>query len=161
VTSEWDAEFDAFYRAEAVVLFRFLLRLGATPEDAADASGHAFTEMYVRWPEIRKPRAYLRRIAINELTALAVRPRTDVERAFRGCWALEVVEDVYEHEDVRRVLAALRKLPQRQREVLALHYDGYRAAEIAEFFGIARVTVDSHLRHAKTALRRMGVGDEG
>jgi RNA polymerase sigma factor (sigma-70 family) len=78
----------------------------------------------------------------------------------RGCWALEVVEEVYQQEEVRRVLAALGKLPRRQRESLALHYDGDKAAEIAELFGIARASVDSHLRHAKAALRRMGIGED-
>ena len=154
-----DEPFDAFYRAEAELLLRFLLRFGATVADAADASGHAFAEVYVRWTQLHEPRSYLRRVAINELASLKARPLTDVERVFRGCWAVELVEDVYHQDEIQRVLAAMNKLPPRQREVMAWYYDGYKATEIAELLGLNVSTVHSNLRHAKEALRQLGVGE--
>jgi RNA polymerase sigma-70 factor (ECF subfamily) len=154
-----DDEFEAFYRAEATRLVRFLLRLGATPADAADAAGHALTEVYVRWEQIRSPRDYVRQVASHELHRLTARPRTDVDRALRGCWAMDKVEDVYQRSEVQTVLAALSKLPDRQREVMAWTYDGYRGAEIAEILGIPLSTVRSNLRHARDSLRGLGLGD--
>lgn len=155
-----DEEFDAFYRAHAPRLYLILLKWGASVADAADAAGHAFTEVYARWDQLRNPAGYVRRVAKNELAELANRPRTDVERALRGSWNLEAVETVCQFEEVQQVLAAFGKLPQRQREVMALHYDGYDRAEIAELLGLPLNTVYSNLRHAKETLRRLGVGED-
>jgi RNA polymerase sigma-70 factor (ECF subfamily) len=157
-----DRDFDSFYRAEFRPVMKFLLWLGATVPDAADACGHAFTEVFARWDSIQQPARYVRRVARNEWTRLAERPRTDAERAYRASWAIEVVEDAYYQEEVQRVLAALSKLPPRQREVMAWHYDGYGAAEIADLLDMKVETVYSNLRHAKNTLRRLIVlqGDD-
>jgi len=79
--------------------------------DAADAAGHAFTEVYARWADLRRPcqLLYLRRVARNELFELMRRPRTDAEHAFRGCWTVELVEDAYYQDEVQHVLTALSK----------------------------------------------------
>jgi len=155
-----DEEFDAFYRAESALLLRFLLRLGATVADAADAAGHAFTEVYARWAYLNRPASYLRRVARNELFELTRRPRTDAERAFRACWTVELVEDAYYQDEVQHVLTALSKLPPRQQEVMAWHYDGYTPKEIAELLEMKVNTVYSNLRHAKQTLRKLGVGEQ-
>lgn len=139
----------------------FLLRLGASPQDAGDGAGHAFIEVYVRWEQLRSPKEYLRRAATNELIKLATRPRTDLDRVLRGCWAMEVVQDVYQQSEVQMVLNAMSKLPERQRQVMAWYYDGYSAVEIAENLGMPVATVRSNLRHARETLRRLGVGEGG
>ncbi len=58
-------------------------------------------------------------------------------------------------EEHREVLAALRRLPGRQREVLVLrYYAGLSEAEIAATTGISRGTVKSTAHRALAALER-------
>lgn len=54
----------------------------------------------------------------------------------------------------RRVDAAARRLPERQRSVFRLvDVEGYDATEVAEMTGLAPGTVRSHLHHARRKLR--------
>ncbi|NUP40785.1 MAG: sigma-70 family RNA polymerase sigma factor [Streptomyces sp.] len=45
------------YRVEMPQLTRFLVRVGATPYEAADAAHEAFTVAIEKWDSIREPRA--------------------------------------------------------------------------------------------------------
>lgn len=55
----------------------------------------------------------------------------------------------------RKVDAAARRLPDRQRSVFRLmDVEGYDAAEVAEMTGLASGTVRSHLHHARRKLRQ-------
>jgi RNA polymerase sigma factor (sigma-70 family) len=59
------------------------------------------------------------------------------------------------------VLEAMRALPQRQREVLALrYYLDLSEAEIADTLGISRGAVKSHASRGASALRGLLKGDE-
>ena len=51
------------YDAQMSALIRFVMRLGATPEEAADATQSAFVEAYLRWAQIKAPVAWLRTVA--------------------------------------------------------------------------------------------------
>ena len=58
-------------------------------------------------------------------------------------------------EDQREVLAAVRRLPERQRQVLVLRYwSDLSEAEIAAALGITRGTVKSTASRALDALQR-------
>ncbi|WP_159045484.1 RNA polymerase sigma factor, partial [Streptomyces puniciscabiei] len=64
-------------------------------------------------------------------------------------------EDVLLHEDHREVLAALRTLTRRQREVLVLRYWSHLSeAEIATTLGLSRGAVKSTASRALDALGR-------
>jgi DNA-directed RNA polymerase specialized sigma24 family protein len=56
-------EFALFYSSHAAGLVRFVMRLGATPHEAADAVQSAFTEAFPRWPQITAPHSWLRTVA--------------------------------------------------------------------------------------------------
>jgi RNA polymerase sigma factor (sigma-70 family) len=68
-------------------------------------------------------------------------------------------------EEHREVIAALHRLPQRQREVLVLRYwSDLSEGQIAEAMGITRGTVKSTASRALAALERhmtTGAGSEG
>ncbi|MFD6891724.1 RNA polymerase sigma factor [Streptomyces sp. NPDC059957] len=60
-------ELEAFYRAEMPRMTVFLLHLGASVYEAADAAQEAFlTLLPDRWKEIDYPRAWLRRVAYRK-----------------------------------------------------------------------------------------------
>jgi RNA polymerase sigma-70 factor (ECF subfamily) len=153
-----DDSFADFYRAEAPVVYGFFIRLGASFDDAADATGHAFAEAYARWETIQQPRAYVRKAGQNYLARMVGRRTTDIERTFRACWYTESIQDVYAQPEVGQVLSLLKTLPEKQRVVMAWFYDGFTVAEIAKLIDMKVPTVESNLRHARNALKAMGVG---
>jgi RNA polymerase sigma factor (sigma-70 family) len=63
-------------------------------------------------------------------------------------------------EEQRQVLRLLRALPEQQRTVLALYYDGLSYEEIADLLGISPATVRSHLRHARKTLKELMASGE-
>jgi DNA-directed RNA polymerase specialized sigma24 family protein len=64
-------DFPDFFAAELKSLMRFARSLGADPELTADVAQTAFERAFPVWDTIRYPRAWLRRVAQNELTELA------------------------------------------------------------------------------------------
>lgn len=159
-------EFERLYRAEQARLLKFLIYCGAHSADAADASQHAWVEVYRRWDRVsmmEAPDAYLRKTALNEWKRLASRPRQDRGRAVQGGWIdLNSAEDIYDKEDVKTVLEIFAMLPERQRQVMAWLYDGYSYQEISEHLGMKLSTVRSTIRHAKsTLIRGLSMREEG
>jgi RNA polymerase sigma factor (sigma-70 family) len=64
-------------------------------------------------------------------------------------------------EEQQQVLRPLRTLPEQQRTLLALYYDGLTwEEESADLLGKSPATVRSHLRHARKTLKElMASGD--
>ena len=58
-------------------------------------------------------------------------------------------------EDTEWVTQLLDALPPAQREVMALAYDNFTAAEIAEQLGRNEETIRSNLRHARHRLKQL------
>ncbi len=68
---------------------------------------------------------------------------------------LGVPAELYESPaDHAEVWAAVRSLPKRQQQVLALHYlEGYSINEVAALLGVAEGTVKTHLHQGRNTLR--------
>ena len=144
--------------------YRGLVRLAALLLDDAGAAEEVVQDAYVRmhgsWRRIRDPQAavgYLRTTVLNLARSRlrhrqvarrhAPAPLPDAPSAEQGAL------DRLEH---RRVVAALRALPERQRECLVLrYYADLSEAQIASALGISRGTVKSHAARAMTALREV------
>jgi len=158
--TRWDADdalthlYAAYYRS-LVRLAALLLRDLAEAEDVVQ---DAFVAMHGKWGRLREPDkalAYLRQTVVNKSRSV-LRHRTVVERhqpdpardadsAERGA---VVAETSWE------VLGALRRLPQRQREVLVLrYYLDLSEAQIAHTLGVSRGAVKSHASRGMSALR--------
>jgi RNA polymerase sigma-70 factor (sigma-E family) len=158
-TRDADEALVALYTAH----YRPLVRLAAlllhdTPA-AEDVVQDAFIAMHGSWRRLRdtdKAVAYLRQAVVNRSRSRlrhlkvvdkhAPTPQPDAPSAEAG--ALGAVQR-------DEVMAALRRLPHRQREVLVLRYYGdLSEAQIAEAIGISTGAVKSHASRGVAALRQ-------
>ncbi|BBJ37379.1 hypothetical protein SSPO_000970 [Streptomyces antimycoticus] len=64
------AAFADYYRQDFLSLTRFVMRLGATAYEAADAAQSAFVLAYEQWESLRNPRAWVRTVAKRRLHVL-------------------------------------------------------------------------------------------
>ena len=156
----WDADeaitqiYAAHYRS-LVRLAALLLRdVGASEEVVQDS----FIAMHGAWRRLRDPDralAYLRQSVVNRSRSVlrhrtvelrhAPAPMPDVASAEHGAMGS------LEHQEV---IVALRRLPERQREVLVLrYYADLSEADIADAIGISRGAVKSHASRGMAALR--------
>ncbi len=107
------------------------------------------------WRDEAKAPAYLRSAVLNgartHLRRRVVRRRPQAVQVVHGDRSPEA--EALERDEHQVVLDALRSLPERQREVLALrYYLELSEAEIAETLGIAAGTVKTHAHRGLTAL---------
>jgi len=148
--------FEELYRAHWHGMVRVAILLVDDIESAKDCVQDAFLGLYGR--PLRNPEAqlaYLHKSVVNAARSM-LRRRGTVRRHLRNA-ELEAVQAAdhsvlvsAEHADL---MAALRQLPQRQREVLVLRYwSGLAEAEIAAALGIRPGTVKSAASRALTAL---------
>ncbi|MEU2772889.1 sigma-70 family RNA polymerase sigma factor [Streptomyces sp. NPDC007162] len=148
------AGFALFYYRHAAGLIRFVMRLGATPHEAADAVHTAFTEAFPRWPQITAPHAWLRTVSTRSYlrqTAGREHPTALIPDTPGGACPAETVAL---KEEEQRVYTALAVLPPRQRHVMAWHLDGFTHAEIASALGITPEAVRQNYARARAALKR-------
>jgi RNA polymerase sigma-70 factor (sigma-E family) len=148
------ALYAAHYRS-LVGLAVLLVRDVGTAEEVVQES---FIAMHSRWRLLRnseKALSYLRRSVVNGSRSVlrhrqvvdrnALKPPPDMPSAEEG--AVELLER-------SAVVAALRTLPPRQREVLVLRYYGDLSQnQIAETMGISSGAVKSHTARAMASLR--------
>lgn len=122
----------------------------------------AFVKLHLRWGGLRqldRAPAYLRSCVLNgarsQLRHQKVRDRHDARRTVApasGTPEASVVAAA-EHE---RVVAALRRLPERQREALALRYFlDLPEAEIAAAMGVSAGSVKTHVHRGLAALAQL------
>jgi RNA polymerase sigma-70 factor (sigma-E family) len=148
------AEVTELYQAHALGLTRLAYVMLADRSAAEDVVQEAFCGLYRRWPKLRDPaRAlpYLRSAVLNGCRTERRRTRRPGPRPAPDEPSAEAA--VLDGEERAGVLAAIARLPRRQREVLVLRYylDEPDAA-IAAALGIAAGTVRSNLSRALAAL---------
>jgi len=168
--------FDALvlrYQLQAVLVARSVLQ---NVELAKDASQNAFAKAYFGLKSFRADssfKTWLFRILVNE--ARDVRRREQARGLFhfwtqmdaegnRAEDILEIIpsrdrspEETVEAEETRkRIGQAVRKLPEREREVFVLRYfQDLSLSEVGEIMGIAVGTVKAHLAHGLERLKSM------
>ncbi|HYT81200.1 MAG TPA: sigma-70 family RNA polymerase sigma factor [Actinomycetota bacterium] len=150
-----NADFEAFYLAHRVRLFRALVVVTRDVHAAEEVAQDAFVRVWERWDRVRQmedPTGYLYRTALNgwfQVRRRAVRAARRVAGPGRVVDPLEMVED-------RDVLARrLLELPARQRAALVLtEYLGHHSAEAGWALGIRPGTVRRLASKARAALRR-------
>jgi len=142
--------------------YRKLVRLAALlvrdMPTAEEVVQDAFVAMHDAWQRLRDAEnalAYLRQAVVNRSRSV-LRHRTVVDRNL-----LKAPPDMPSAEhgamallERSAVIAALRNLPDRQREAIVLrYYADLSEAEIATTMGISRGAVKSHTARGMTALR--------
>lgn len=144
--------FEDFVRASYPSLRRLAFLLCAYWAAADDLVQTALIRCERRWPLVEPAArlAYVRRAVVNAASTWRLRRR--LEAPLSVCDALP--GDDSGSDDRLTVLAALRRLPLGQRQVVVLrYYEGLPEAEIAAVLGISRGTVKSRAARALGALR--------
>jgi RNA polymerase sigma-70 factor (sigma-E family) len=154
-----DQAVTALYQAHALGLIRLaVVMLGDRPA-AEDVVQEAFCGLYRRWHALSdtgKALSYVRSSVINGCRS-ALRRRNRALAGLAGDLPVESAEAAaLVSEEHRQVLTAIRRLPDRQREVLVLRfYLDLGEAEIAASMRVSRGTVKSTTSRALVALGRM------
>jgi RNA polymerase sigma-70 factor (sigma-E family) len=153
-----DLEFSEFYRSGRDVCLRAVLASVGDRQLAEDLVAEAYTRAWMSWQKVARhpaPQAWIVRTALNIRVSWWRRRRREV--ALDGA---REVEDTTTGEPAAdpaldpSLLAALRRLPQRQREVIVLRvFLDLDTAATATALGIAQGTVTAHLSRAVAALR--------
>jgi RNA polymerase sigma-70 factor (sigma-E family) len=152
----------ALYQGHAVGLIRLaVVMLGDRPA-AEDVVQEAFAGLYRRWNHLSdKDRAlgYVRTSVLNGCRSRLRATARDERLAAAGpspLAAASAEQAVLVGEEHAAVLAALRRLPDRQREALVLrYYLDLSEAETAASMGVGRGTVKSTTSRALAALGRL------
>jgi len=153
----------ALYQAHALGLVKLAVLMTGDQLAAEDVVQDAFLGLYRRWSKLDDPAnalTYVRSAVLNGCRdALRQRARRDRrDRAAASAWEpLPSAEAAaLLSEDHRRILAAVRLLPDRQREALVHRfYLGLSEEETARVMRISRGTVKSTTSRAVAALGRM------
>jgi len=160
----WDAddavtELYAEHYASLVRLAALLVRHSGEAEEIVQ---DAFVAMHGRWRRLREPHralGYLRRTVVNRARSSQRRHNVADRHAGSGAAERPDVEPSAEQQALSAethavVMAALDRLPARQREVLVLRYYGdLSEKDIADALGISPGAVKSHASRGVTALR--------
>jgi RNA polymerase sigma-70 factor (sigma-E family) len=155
----------ALYQAHALALVKLAVLMTGDQPTAEDVVQDAFLGLYRRWSalhEVENPVGYLRTCVLNGCRSVH---RIQFRR--QGI-ALDPPEPVGSAEAEamlgeahREVLAALRRLPQRQREAVVLrYYLDMTEEQAARAMGVARGTVKSSTSRGLAALARL-LNEEG
>jgi RNA polymerase sigma-70 factor (sigma-E family) len=152
------AEVTALYRAHAVALIRLAYLMLGDRTAAEDVVQDAFCGLYRRWDQLKDPGGalpYVRSSVLNgSRTALRRRALGHRVTAYQPPAGPDEAEAaVLSREERQEVLAAVRQLPDRQREALILRfYLDLPDPEIARIMGIRPGTVRSATHRALKAL---------
>ncbi len=155
-----DAAFTAFVRLRGDALMRTAYFLAADPHLAEDLVQTALAETYVRWASVADPAAYARR-ALVSANASWWRRRSATELPVRATPDEPGPDDTAAVADRAPVVAALRRLPARQRTALVLRFfDDLSEADTARAMGCTVGAVKRHTARGLDRLRRLVDGDE-
>lgn len=158
---------EALHREHYDQLVRLAVLVVGDVGVAEQLTQDAFVKLHLRWGGLRRldrAPAYLRSAVLNgarsHLRRRRVRDRHDARRT--AAPPVDTPEGALlgraEHE---RVVAAVRRLPQRQREAVVLRfYMDLPLSEIAEGMGVSEGAVKTHLHRGLAALaRHLGEGE--
>ena len=153
------AEFVEFYQGNKDACLRAVAISTADRDLAEELVGEAFARAWTRWPKVCEhpaPAAWVVRVALNTRVSWWRRRRREVPLGDH---------DAPHHERTlgldRDITAALRRLPQRQREIVALRFLLDLDTETtARVLGIAPGTVTAHLARATATLRHQLLAPE-
>ena len=146
-----DGDFEVFYRGEAGSLLRLCFLATLNREAAADATQEAMTRAWKHWSDISQPnpRAWVRVVALN-LCRSRWRQIARQTRMLPRMYTLDEAPAVLSNHELH---AALRRLPPRQREAIALRYFAdLPIAECARVMGLSVGAVKSHLARGRQRL---------
>ncbi len=154
--NESRAGFAEFYAAARDGCLRAVYASTGDLTAAEDLVAEAFARAYARWPSVGRhpaPAAWVVRTALNARVSWWRRTRHEVPLLESAGDAPAAPPDLPGGVD-RTVMLAVLRLPERQRQVIALRvFLDLDTAQTARALGIAPGTVTAHLARATAALR--------
>src|SRR5262249_5640775 len=151
----------ALYEAHAIGLIRLAVVMLGNRQAAEDVVQEAFCGLYRRWSQLAEPDRALFYVRASVLNGCRSELRVRLRNSRRASRALpdsvaSAEELVLIADEHREVLAAIRRLPDRQREALVLRYFlDLPEPDIARAMGITRGTVKSTTSRALAALAQL------
>lgn len=146
--------FEALYVREFAAVAALAYVLSGSRSAAEELAQDAFLAAHRRWGEIAQyddPAAWIRRVCANRSTSL-IRRRVKEAQAAARLASQRVLPDVLPPDD-SAFWQAVRRLPRRQAQVVALFYlEDRPIEEIARILECAEGTVKVHLHRAREAL---------
>lgn len=146
--------FEAFYDSEFQSVVGLAYVLSGSWAAAEDLAQDAFAGCYRRWDRVaalEDPGSWVRRVVANGATSRFRRLRTEQRLQHRLCGPMEHEDELYD----RDLWLAVRRLPRRQAQVVALRYVlGFGPKEIAEVLECSAETVKTHLARARKTLAK-------
>ena len=156
-TRAWDdpsRNFEHFFEHEYHSLLALATGLSATVAEAEEHVQDAFAIAYRSWLKVQfldSPGGWTRRVLLNRLASAHRRAQSERRGVLRLAPPAAAV-DV--HTDAE-LWAAVRELPVRQAQAVALHYiEDLPVTEIANLLDIGPSSVKIHLRRARATLER-------
>lgn len=159
-----DTGVERLFREHRLHLVRLALLLVDDRQTAEDVVQDAFAALHRRWGSLGAPDAalgYLRTSVVNGSRSILRRRRTVRGYRWPDAAAAEPADAAaLRDERHREVLAALRRLPRRQREVIVLRYWAeLPEAEIAAALGISVGAVKSTASRGRDAIAALLGGE--
>jgi RNA polymerase sigma-70 factor (ECF subfamily) len=151
-----DAAFEEFFAAEWARLFRALLLLTGSKQEAEDITQGAFLKLLERWDRLDHGpdlQGYLFRTAMNSYRSLYRRSRLAAKRALApGRAEADPFEQVAEREGAVRLLLGLTP---RQRAALVLTgIEGFDYRQAGALLGVRESTVRALVSQARARLAK-------
>jgi RNA polymerase sigma factor (sigma-70 family) len=155
--SDFDAFFQAQYRSVTGLAYVLCGDMGR----AEDLAQEAFAAAHRSWPSVSAyddPGAWVRRVVANKATSLR-RRRSAESRALARYGGRRASAETNSELDDATVWSAVRSLPRRQAQVVALTFlDELDTHEVARVLQCGEATVKTHLHRAKETLaQRLGL----
>ena len=149
-------DFEAFYRRSYPRAVGLAYALTGRKHLAEEIAQEAFISGYRHWGRIShydNPDAWLRRVVVNRSTSVLRRSVTEI-KAIPRLWGDS--QDLPELEpEAFGVWEAVRALPNRQAQAIALHYlEDLSLEQIAAILQCSPGTVKAHLRRGRERLGR-------
>jgi RNA polymerase sigma factor (sigma-70 family) len=147
--------FDRFYAREFPKMVTIAYAVSGSRMAAEDLAQEAMIAAYRGWSEVgalERPGAWVRRVVLNR-AASAYQRRKAEARALLRLAPLRGEPPAALSEEAGEFWHAVRRLPKRQAQAVALHYlEEATVAEIAEVMGCTESTVKVHLHRGRLAL---------
>lgn len=151
------AEFDRFFEKHYGSVVALAQSLTLSRPVAEDVAQEAFASALMRWPKVsayERPDLWVKRVALNRTIGVARRGRSE-KRAVDRLKTYGVPTQVVPAADVadQRLWSAVRRLPPRQAQLVALVYvDDQSIEDAAGALGLTPSTARTHLQRARAAL---------
>ena len=154
--------FDTFYERERRPMVSLAYATSRSRLAAEDIAQDAFMAAYRDWDNVGRldnPATWVRRVVVNRSVSVIRRRITATKSLSRMMVGANRIDLPAVGAETEHLWVAVRSLPKRQRQVVALRYvDQLTMGEIGDVLGCSKESVNTHLRRARTTLaRRLGI----